>query len=253
MPSFRSRPSSTRTLRLFQSLKPDPNLLDIIGNIIIFIGDLNAWIDDPKSPVDPLELQKNMSLLIYRLFDWYKLGEEQVGCERNPVDQSLCLALMVFLIASQEIRNFHVMAQMAAQKLKIALGKCLFSWGKATDLLVWTLTIGALATQGTESFVFFKENCGYAYANQGVDEMTTTHEMLALMRKCLWIGSTSTGPDSPQNLDEQAIKLWAQMGYAQEEVLDSVEEGVMSPDRVKTEDVIGGLTGDRFYRKKSES
>ncbi|KAF2644661.1 hypothetical protein P280DRAFT_465955 [Massarina eburnea CBS 473.64] len=256
MPTFRAQPSSTRTLRLFQSLKPDPILLDIIGSVVIFIGDLNAWLDlEHPDTLNPLDFQKNMSLLIYRLFDWYKQGEENPRLERNPIDQSICLALIIFLIASQEVRgNYRVMVQVAAQKLKIALGKCLFSWGKATDLLVWMLTIGALATQGTENFAFFKENCGYAYANQGINEMTTPHEMLDRMRKCLWVGSTSSGVGSLQNLDEHAKKLWVAMGYTQEEVIDSIEEGVMSPDRIKTEDVVGGLTGDRFYsnRKKSE-
>ncbi|KAF1959576.1 hypothetical protein CC80DRAFT_590790 [Byssothecium circinans] len=264
LPSYRSRPSSTRTLKLFQSLNPNSVLLEIIGDTIVFIGDLNEWLDNPRETLNPFEFQKNMSLLIYRFFDWYKLGEEDPDLERNPVDQSICLALIIFLIASQEPRNYSIMVQVAAQKLKTSLAKCLFSWGKATDLLVWTLTIGALATQGTEHFAFFKENCRYAYANQGVNEMTTTHEMLDRMRKCLWIGSTPSSSSSSsssraedlQNLDDEARKLWALMGYTQEEVFDSIEEGVMGLDRIKTEDVVGGLTGDRFYnpnRKKSES
>lgn len=249
MPSFRSRPFSTRNLRLFQLLKPEPKLLDIIANIIIFVGDLSVWFDDPRSPLNPFELQKSNLLLIYQLFDWYKLGEEYAEIERLPVDQSICLALLIFLIALQEVRSYHMMVQMAAQKLKIALEKCLHQWGPATDLLMWTLTLGALATQGTESFAFFKNHCQYVYAILGIDEYTTTHELLDRMRQCLWVGGNAVGGETSYNLDEELRKLWVLMGYTKEEVLESTEDQVLSPDRINTEDVVGGLTSERFYRK----
>ena len=56
--------------------------MDVISNIVVFLGDLNIWLDEPLSPLDPFEFQKNMCLLAYRLFDWYMLGEESEQFER---------------------------------------------------------------------------------------------------------------------------------------------------------------------------
>ncbi|PVI07361.1 hypothetical protein DM02DRAFT_498903, partial [Periconia macrospinosa] len=189
MPSFRSRPFSTRNIRLFQLLRPHPKLLEIIANVIVFVGDLSVWFDDARSPLNPFELQKNNLLLVYQLFDWYKIGEEDVNSERSPVDQSICLSIIIFLIALQEVRSYHMMVQMAAQKLKTALERCLLDWGDSPDILMWTLTLGAMATQGTELFPFFKSHCRWIYGMQGIHDYTTTHELLDRMRQCLWVGS----------------------------------------------------------------
>ncbi|CAI6340214.1 unnamed protein product [Periconia digitata] len=249
MPSFRSRPYSTRNHRLFQMLHLDSNLLEIIANVIVFVGDLSVWFDDPRTPLNPFELQKNNLLLVYQLFDWYKLGEEHADITRSPVDQSICLSLIIFLIALQEVRSYHMMVQIAAQKLKSALEKCVFQWGQSTDVLMWALTLGAMATQGTESFAFFKHHCRIVYANQGIHELTTTHELLDRMRQCLWIGGNAVGGEVSYNLDEELRKLWILLGYTKEEIAETVEDQVYSPDSLDNEDVVGGLTIERFYRK----
>ncbi|KAF2241626.1 hypothetical protein BU26DRAFT_525126 [Trematosphaeria pertusa] len=243
IPSFRSRPSSGRTLRLFQALKLEPALFDIVSNAVVFIGDLTCWFEEGKSPVSPLELQKHVCLLMYRLFDWYKQGEEDRGIQRNPVDQSICLALLIFLVRAYE-DSYLGMVHTAGSKLEVCLGRCVLRWGKAPDLLMWTLTMGALATQGTTEFAFFKRYCGVAFADQGFNEFTNAEELLDRMRKCLWL----------PKLDEEVKRLWAHIGFCKgEEVMETIETGPTSPKGIKDNEVVGSLTSNRFFGRRSDS
>lgn len=243
IPSFRNRPASTRTLRLFHPLKLDPNLYDLITNIVVFIGDLNVWNDDKKSPVDPIEMQKHICLLVFRLFDWYKRGEEDPSLERNPVDQSICLALTIFMIISYNEHYGHLVYA-SSQRLKSSLEKCLlFRWGNATDLLTWTLTMGGLATRGLDDFEFFKQYSVMAFKAQGFEERTNPEEVLDRMRKCLWLNK----------LDISVKDMWAEMGICKgEDIMDiGSPSGMKSPDRINKEDIVGGLTNERFFVKRS--
>ncbi|KAF2444629.1 hypothetical protein P171DRAFT_484726 [Karstenula rhodostoma CBS 690.94] len=242
IPSFRGRPASTRTLRLFHPLKLDPDLYDLISNIVVFVGDLNVWNDNRKCPVDPIEMQKHICLLVYRLFDWYKRGEEDPSLPRQPVDQSLCLALTIFLIVAYN-QNYGPMVYAASQRLKAALEKCLFfNWANAADLLTWTLTMGGLATRGTDDFEFYRQYSIGAFKSQGFAEDTNPEEVLDRMRKCLWLGK----------LDKHVKDMWAEMGICRgEDVMDMSSPSEMkSPDRIKKEDIVGGLTNERFFVKR---
>lgn len=209
----------------------------------MFVGDLNVWNDDANCPVDPIEMQKHVCLLVYRLFDWYKLGEEGRVSERNPVDQCVCLALVIFLTIAYN-QNYTFMVYAASQRLKAALEKCiLFRWANAPDLLMWTLTMGGLATRGTDGFEFFRKYCVMAFEDQGFSAATNAEEVLDRMRKCLWL----------TKLDNDVKSLWAQMGICKgdEFALEMLESGYKSPDQIKKEDIVGGLTNERFFNKKS--
>lgn len=243
IPSFRDQPSLPSTLRLFRPLGLDTTLFQIISDSAVFVGDFTAWIEDHTAPVSPLELQKHACLLLYRLFDWYKEGEENLRSTRHPVDQSVCLALLIFLVMTYE-QNYQLMVPTAASKLTIALNQCLSQWHKAPDVLMWILSLGALATQGTAEFSFFKQNCIRMLAAQGFNGMTDPEEILDRLRKCLWV----------PRLDREVKRMWPQMGFCNgEEAIESIEAGLKSPDRIKKEDVVGGLTVDRFFGKRSES
>ncbi|KAF2473224.1 uncharacterized protein BDR25DRAFT_129824 [Lindgomyces ingoldianus] len=242
LPSFRSRPASHRILRLFRDLKLDTDLLDIISNVVVFTGDISSWFEDRRCPVDPLELQKHISLLMYRLFDWYtKEGED----DRNPLDQCICLGVLIFLVRTSQPQenSYRTMILTTVRKLRAALTRgSIFRWAKSPDLLLWTLTMGALAAQGSTEADFFAQYCSVAFAGAGFDEKTTAEELLDRMRKCLWI---------PLLLDNDVKKLWTQMGLARGEELedDGLDGGLLSPE-IKDDDVVGLLTSTRFFSNK---
>jgi hypothetical protein len=243
IPSFRGRPASSRTLRLFHPLNLDPVLYDLISNIVVYIGDLAAWNEDPTVPVDPIEMQKHICLLVYRLFDWVKRAEEDVTLDRQPVDQSLCLALTIFLVMAYN-QNYGPMVYAASARLRVSLEKCLFfNWAAAPDLLTWTLTMGGLAPRGTDDFDFFRSHSVGVFKSQGFGEMTNAEEVLDRMRKGLWLA----------RLDKDVKDMWGEMGLCKgEDVTDmsSPSSGMKSPDRVKKEDIVGGLTNERFFGRK---
>jgi hypothetical protein len=255
--NFRDQPSSTRTLRLFRSLDLESTLFNITANVIVFIGDVAASSEDRRLPLNPLELQKHASLLLYRLLDWYKIGEEEPVNERSPLDQSVCLALMICVIfAANTHPSDEFMVQTAAHKLRVSLEKCLFRWAHAPDLLIWTLLMGSLATyhsqQPKPDFPFFKQYCGLAFADQGFNELSNAAEILDRMRKCVWL----------PKLDRKAKKLLVGIGLCMgEEVVETVEgvdDGAKEDvdwdvDVVGKEHVVGGLTNGRFFAKRSES
>lgn len=242
LPSFRSRPSSARILRLFRDLKLDADLFEIINNIIVFTGDLSAWFDDSRCPVEPLELQKHVCLLIYRLYDWYR--KETPEQQHTPIDQSICLALIIFLVRSSHPFHpgYQAMIITSVKKLRASMTKgSIFRWAKSPDLLLWALTIGALAAQGTTEASFFSQYCSVAFADAGFDDKTSAEELLDRMKNCLWI---------PVVFDNEVKKLWAHMGLAkgvEEAIPDEGElDGLLSPE-IKEDDVVGLLTSARFF------
>ncbi|KAF2735062.1 hypothetical protein EJ04DRAFT_222574 [Polyplosphaeria fusca] len=242
LPSFRPQPSSSRILRLFRNLRLDSDLFTVIADIVVFIGDLSSWYEDRRCPLDPLELQKHSSLLMYRLFNWYSKGGDDT---RAPVDQSMCLGLLIFLVrASQGYDpSYRAMILTTVKKLHAALARgSLVQWANSPDLLLWTLTMGAMAAQGTGEFVFFTQYCSRAFADAGLDNKTTSaDELLARMKRCLWI---------PLLFDDDVRKLWIHMGLAQSaDVQEVVEDGALISPDIKEDDVVGMLTSTRFFSR----
>lgn len=241
LPSFRPVPTSDRILSLFRDLQLCPDLFDIISNIIVFTGDMSSWFEDRRCPIDPLELQKHASLLMCRLIDWFmKEGEEN---NRSSIDQSICLGLLVFLVkASQPFDpSYRAMILTTVKKLRTALTKDRISrWGNSPDLLLWTLTMGALAAQGSSEAEFFAQYCSMAFADAGYDKRTNAEELLDRMRKGLWL---------PMLFDEEVKALWVNMRLVRGEEVVGREVGVMSPE-IKEEEVVGMLTSTRFFSGK---
>ncbi|KAF2262586.1 hypothetical protein CC78DRAFT_534629 [Lojkania enalia] len=244
LPSPRSRPSSNRLLRLFRDLRLDRELYDIIFNIAVFTGDLGHWFEDRKCPFDPLELQKHACLLMYALFNWYAEG----GKERTPLDQSVCLGLLIFVVKASHPYDpsYRAIILTTVKKLRAALTTTsIFRWAKSPDLLLWTLTMGAVAAQGSSEVAFFSQYCSVAFADAGCDE-TTAEELLERMKKCLWI---------PNVFDEEVKRLWTQMGLVkgeeedQNEMPNGQEGGLISPE-INEDDIVGMLTSARFFPNK---
>lgn len=236
-------------LRLFRDLKLDPDLFEIISNIVVFTGDISAWYEDRKCPVDPLELQKHACLLNYRLFDWYmkpiEVTDEESKDERSPIDQSICLALIIFVVNITQPfdPSYRAVILTTVKKLRAALTKgSIFRWAKSPDLLLWTLTMGALAAQGSSEAQFFSQYCSVAFADAGFDEKTSADELLGRMKKGLWI---------PMLLDDEVKRLWVRMGLAKGEGIDINEEALVSPE-IKEDDVVGLLTTTRFFSERKK-
>ena len=205
---------------------------------------MSSWFQDRLCPVDPLELQKHASLLMYRLVDWFIRASREEAT--SPVDQSICLGLLIFMAkASQPYDpSYHTMIQTTVKKLRASLTRgSIFRWATSPDLLLWTLTMGALAAQNSTESAFFAQYCSVAFADAGFDGKTEANELLDRMRKGLWI---------PMLFDEESKKLWIQIGLVKSEgVGEIIEEGIVSPE-IKEDDVVGTLTSTRFFSKKKK-
>ncbi|KAF7566464.1 Fungal-trans-2 domain containing protein [Pyrenophora tritici-repentis] len=103
--SFHSPHSFTNMLRQFHNLGIDRGLFNITPTIAVFISDLTSWYDTGNCPVDPLDLQKHASLLLYRLFNWYdnnQYDRNQHDNSQSTVSESICLALIIFMVVAPE-------------------------------------------------------------------------------------------------------------------------------------------------------
>ncbi|KAF2205614.1 hypothetical protein GQ43DRAFT_477206 [Delitschia confertaspora ATCC 74209] len=237
--SLRARPSS-RALKPFKDLQLDSNLIDILVDIIIYTNDLATWYCDRRCLLDPLELQKHSSLLMYRLFDWY----DREARNRNPLDQCICLASLIFVVRTSHPQDdsYKTMALTAVHRLHETLKKTsVFRWSRAPDLLLWTLTMGGLAATGSTEMEFFSHYCTTAFADTGFHEKPTSEELLDKMKSCLWIGKV---------LDADARRLWTHIRLVRGEGDEGLMEGFKVLDVERGHDAVGLLTRNRFFSKR---
>jgi hypothetical protein len=236
-----SWPHSTST-RIFSDLGLDPELSEITSTIVVFTGDMSLWYEDKICPVDALELQRHACLLTYRLFEWYTthVSDEWGGEDTSsPVEQSICLALLVFVLKiSNPFDPLQALILTPVKKLRAALSKgSLSSWAKSPDLLLWTLTIGSLAAQGTAESSFFTQYSFVAFSHAGLADRTSAEELLRRMKTCLWV---------PWLLDEEATRLWAKTGLVRGRVEEQMDDGMLSPE-IREDIAVGLLTSHRFF------
>jgi len=230
-----------------QDLKIDTDLQDIVADASLLSSDMASWLDDPKCPLDPIELQKHGFLLLQRSLEF--LSESKTP--KPPLDQCVCLSVMIFVIRITQPAdyNFKTMVAAAVPRLREALKKTSISkWSSSTDLFLWVLTIGSLAAQGSAHMSFFAQYSTVAFADAGFDDNTSCEELLSRMKKCLWLSSL---------MDNDVEKLWARIGIATggeespriEEERDSSmasSSHVSSPDGTD-EAAVGRLTSTRFF------
>ena len=73
-----------------------------------------------------------------------------------------------------------------------------------------------------------------------IHEETNPEEVLDRMRKCLWL----------TKLDKDVKDMWAEMDICRgDDVMDMNSGGLKSPDRITKENIVGGLTNERFFCK----
>ncbi|KAF2865894.1 fungal-specific transcription factor domain-containing protein [Massariosphaeria phaeospora] len=255
IPSFRTRPSSAHVLGLFRDLKLDADLLDIIDDITVFVGDISSWFKDPTCLFDPIELQKHGCLLMYRLFDWYSKDEDSNGDTSrtkdtrhtdSPIDASISLALLIFLTRTAQPLDpsYRSIILTTVRKLRAALTTgSSFRWAKSPDLLLWTLTMGALAAQGSTEAKFFTKYCEVAFADAGVGVMSNADNLLKRLGKCLWI---------PMVFDDEVRALLTLIGVGkQEEAGQVLQKDELATEELKENEVVGLLTSHRFFPDRS--
>lgn len=230
-------------------------LLMIFESVDLFVSDLANWYEYGRDCLilDPIELQKHACLLTYRLFDWYQIGEElkragDIG--RNPLDQSVCLAHLIFLTISTEplARSLGSRLAKVVVKLRHALQQVpLSKWASAPEALLWTLTLGALAAKGLpkipqarpSELAFYVQYFQSAFPLGDKNRLASTHDILRQVQRCPWI---------PSIFDAKARRLWVQIGLCVPNVVDlyessSEEEGLP----VDHEHALGQSTTARFF------
>jgi hypothetical protein len=239
----------------FLNLRLDNALLDIIHSVHLFSSDLATWYDGKYTlhPLDPFELQKHACLLTYRLFDWYQCGEESefAGTSaRNPIDQSVCLAHLIFLVVATEpcAQSLGSRLSKVVVKLRQALQRVsILHWTAVPELFLWTLTMGALGAKGlprsqqscASEFAFFVQYSQLSFASSKHSGSQTAEDLLRRVQHCPWI---------PLVFDMRAKRMWARMGLCRASVVD-VEESSSEDGEFAVDDeyALGQSTTARFF------
>lgn len=238
-----------------QVLDLDPALLNVIHSVHLFSSDLANWYtQDQAIPLlSPFELQKHACLLMYRLFDWYQLGEELKsagGPGRNPVDQSICLAYLIFLVFATEphAQSFGSRLSKTVTKLRQALEVIMVEqWTNVPDLLLWTLTMGAMGAKGlprpqqssASEYGFFVQYFHLTFVSKGHDSSTTAGSLLRRLQHCPWISSI---------FDTRARRMWAQVGLCRADLTNVYDSSSEEEEAsVGDEHAVGQSTTARFF------
>jgi hypothetical protein len=233
----------------------DPPLFKIVVAITLFVADLTKWYEDGICPVDSLDLQKHASLLMYRLFHWYQQhsGDDSSSTHATPkpVDQSICLALLIFMVNATDptASSFGSRLSKTITKLWQALRRIhLMRWRKTPDLLFWVLTMGALGAKtlsrihtapgGEPELVFFQEQMRLASTGETLAQHTSASQLLDRVRSCLWI---------PSVFDERAKLLWVSMGLCGTCMMEVDDVSSSEGEHVEDEYALGQSTTMRFF------
>ncbi|KAJ4377632.1 hypothetical protein N0V83_000460 [Neocucurbitaria cava] len=235
-----------------------PGLFDIVSTITVFISDLTAWYETGICPVDSFELQKHASLLMYRLFDWHEQHTNNQNEETRQVDESICLALLIFIVNATEPNAFSFGSRLSktVNKLHLALERVpLHHWSHAPDMLLWTLTMGALgaktlprgsraSTSTGPELSFFMQLSPAAVSDRSFKLASMNLQLLLdKLKSCLWM---------PSIFDERLKRLWVSMGLCKPEVVDVEDTSSSSEGEreqlVDDEYALGQSTTMRFFK-----
>jgi hypothetical protein len=232
----------------------DRSLSKVIVAMTLFVADLTQWYEDGICLIDSLDLQKHASLLMYRLFYWYQnSGGDSYNTQisSNPVDQSICLALLIFMVNATDPTASSFGSRLSKTVTKLRKALChipILQWDKAPDLLFWVLTMGALGAKGLPKnyttpggepeLVFFTEHVRFAFASDTLAQNTSTDQLLGRVRSCLWI---------PSVFDERAKLLWVSMGLCGAYISEIEDVSSSEGEQVENEYALGQSTTLRFF------
>lgn len=239
----------------FQYLDIDPTLSRINSSITAFTADLNTWYDNrPGSLVrDALELQKHSCLLMYRLFDYYYQGEESEVTGkpgRRLADQTVCLALLIFVIIVTEPDASSVGPRFtqAVTRLRAALERIPTThWKESTALLLWIVTLATLGAKKLprlqrdhdSDYFFFIQYFKSASEPEAHADIRTEELLNTMLETCPWVAFI---------LDTRAKRLWSGMGLCAAEAMEVVESSSEDEGQpVDSEYAVGQSTALRFF------
>ncbi|KAH7401039.1 hypothetical protein DE146DRAFT_736001 [Phaeosphaeria sp. MPI-PUGE-AT-0046c] len=241
-------------LRHFRMLNLDRSLLKIVFAITIFVADLTKWYETGICAVDALDLQKHASLLMYRLFKWYRQSEEDSTSfhwHMTAVNQSVCLALLIFMVNATEPTAGPLGSRLSKTVARLcqSLGTApLQLWSNAPNILLWVSTMGALgagslpkahqASAHESSLAFFEKYTRSACIGEVLDHNTPADHLLDKMRSCLWI---------PSVFDQRAKMLWASMGLCGSFLAQLDDVSSSEGEQVEDEHALGQSTTLRFF------
>jgi hypothetical protein len=250
--------STLPAMQSLQYLNVDPLLLRVMSSTNTFSTDLTTWYTNrpEASHGDALELQKHSCLLMYRLFDFYQQGEENEASERRgrrAIDQSICLALVIFVVSATEPDVFSVSPRLskATAKLRKALERIpITDWADAPSLLLWVLTMAALSAKGMaksqrdgeSDYSFVMRYSRSAFIVGSSSTMAGVEELLKMVQTWPWVFCV---------FDVQAKQLWSKMGLCGGEAVEAEKSSGEDEEQfVDEEDAVGRSTGQRFFAAK---
>jgi hypothetical protein len=173
------------------------SLAELLESVLILAADLNAWYDDPESPLDALDVQNFSCSLECLLLAWI---HERVPLI-TPLEDALCVALIIFTVRTTEAlkrpSDAHHLHFTASKRLESALNcTTRAEWQSCPDLLLWILTIGSISADCSVESAWFVHQSSLACAEFNID---SAEALLKRMSACGWVN---------YKLDESVRHLW---------------------------------------------
>jgi hypothetical protein len=172
-------------------------LTSLVQSSLTLIADLNAWFEDPDSPLDPLSIQNYSCVLECMLMQWLR---DYAGLT-NPFEDALCVALLIFTVrvteALQRRADIHSLHFVASKRLEKALNATSRAeWIRCPDLLLWILAIGTISAEGSPESLWFVYQVSLACDEFGIYAPET---LLRRLHLCGWVSF---------KLDQSVYSLW---------------------------------------------
>lgn len=165
--------------------------------MLILAADLNAWYDNPESPLDALDIQNSSCSLECLLLAWINEREPLI----TPLESALCVALIIFTVRTTEAlkrpTDVHLLHFAASKRLEKALNcTTRAEWQPCPDLLLWILSIGAISADCSAESAWFIHQSSLACAEFNID---SAENLLRRLSICGWVN---------YKLDESVRNLW---------------------------------------------
>lgn len=173
------------------------SLTELLESVLMLAADLNAWYDDPESPLDALDVQNFSCSLECLLLAWISEREPLI----TPLEGALCVALIIFSVRTTEAlkrpSDVHLLQFAASKRLESALNcTTRAEWHPCPDLLLWILAIGAISAEGSAESAWFVHQSSLACSEFNIDSAEALLEQLSA---CGWVN---------YKLDESVRHLW---------------------------------------------
>ena len=160
-------------------------LTDLVESALVLIADLNAWFADPRSPLDPLDIQNYACVLECLLLNWSRDHNHPT----TPLEDAICVALLIFAVrvteAFQRQSDQHSLHFVASKRLAKALkATSRYEWCTCPELLLWILAVGTISAEGSSDHPWFMYQLSIACNEFGI---VAAESLLARLHCCGWV------------------------------------------------------------------